>query len=248
MADERDAMLREMAKHRGLRLVKSRRRKPGGDFGRYGLADAKTGQDCFGIGKHGLEANADEIEDYLRRAAKADWKRSLRSAGKAAVRPKPKKREEPEQPAAPDPDPEPELEPELVVREARLAEADAIGALVGSAMSPAATRSVLKQLVQAGEAPLVAEQRGLVGCAAYHLIPTLQHGPIGRISLLLVQDEARRRGVGTRLLEAVEARLAERGCALVEAVGDIDLAGAQGFFRKRGYRRTSYRFAKPANQ
>ena len=69
MADEadkqRDLMLREMAQHRGFRLVKSRRRKPGGDFGRYGLADAKTGQDCFGIGKDGsLEASADEIEAH----------------------------------------------------------------------------------------------------------------------------------------------------------------------------------------
>ena len=53
-ARARDAMLREMAKHRGFKLVKSRRRKPGGDFGRFGLVDAKTGQDCFGIGKHGL--------------------------------------------------------------------------------------------------------------------------------------------------------------------------------------------------
>ena len=37
-----DAMLRAMAQVRGLKLVKSRRRKPGGDFGRYGLKDAKT--------------------------------------------------------------------------------------------------------------------------------------------------------------------------------------------------------------
>jgi hypothetical protein len=98
MPDPRDEMLRDMAAHRGLRLVRSRRRKPGGDFGRYGLTDIKTGQDCFGIGKDGLEATADEIEDYLRRGAVADWKRSLGLAGKAAAdaKPKPKKREEPE--------------------------------------------------------------------------------------------------------------------------------------------------------
>jgi hypothetical protein len=43
MADPRDEMLREMAKHRGLRLIRSRRRKPGGDFGRKGHTDIKTG-------------------------------------------------------------------------------------------------------------------------------------------------------------------------------------------------------------
>src|SRR4051794_6936093 len=32
MADERDEALRAMALHRGLKLRKSRRRKPGGDF------------------------------------------------------------------------------------------------------------------------------------------------------------------------------------------------------------------------
>ena len=256
MADERDQMLRDMAAHRGLKLVKSRRRKPGGDFGRYGLTDAKTGQDCFGIGKSGLEATADEIEDYLRRGAKADWKRSLGSAGKAAAKAKPKKR--PEAPAPPPnrryraskpeperkPAPEREPEPKLVIREARATDAEPIAELLGLPIGD--VKPALRQLVQAGEAPFVAEERGIVGCAAWHLVPSLQHGAIGRITLLRVAEETRRRGIGARLVEAVEARLAERGCAIFEAVSDIDLANAHGFFRRLGYERTSYRFAKPS--
>jgi N-acetylglutamate synthase-like GNAT family acetyltransferase len=249
MADPRDEMLRAMAAHRGLRLVKSRRRKPGGDFGRYGLTDAKTGQDCFGIGKDGLEATAKEIEDYLRRGAKADWKRSLGAAGKAAAKAKPKKRTrppEPEPPPRPEPEPEPEPEPppEPVVREATASDADAIAALLG--LAPAEARAALRQLVQAGEPPLVAEQDGIIGCAAWHIMPTLQHGLVGRITLLRVADEARRRGVGTTLVEAIEARLADRGRTLIEAVSDIDLDNAHGFFRRLGYERTGYRFARPA--
>ena len=47
---EQDDALREMAANRGCKLVKSRRRKPGGDFGRYGLKDAKSGNEVLGFG------------------------------------------------------------------------------------------------------------------------------------------------------------------------------------------------------
>jgi ribosomal protein S18 acetylase RimI-like enzyme len=258
MADPRDEMLKAMAAHRGLKLAKSRRRKPGGDFGRYGLTDAKTGQDCFGIGKGGLEATADDIEDYLRRGAKADWKRSLGAAGQAARTAKPKKRREkaepepgprqpepdpePEPEPEHEPEPEPEPEPELMIREAKAVDAEALASVLE--LPPAEVKAALRHLLQAGEPPLVAEQGGIVGCAAWHLMPTLRHSPIGRITLLTVAPQARRRGVATSLVEAVEARLAERGCALFEAVSDIDLDNAHGFLRRLGYKRTSYRFAK----
>lgn len=91
MPDETTERLREMATHRGLKLVSSRRRKPGGDFGRYGLHDAK-GAPVFGIGKDGLTASAREIEDYLRGAASNAWSKS---AGSAKARPKPKAKVEP---------------------------------------------------------------------------------------------------------------------------------------------------------
>jgi hypothetical protein len=72
-----DKMLREMAQVRGLRLVKSRRRKPGGDFGRYGLKDAGSGKPCFGIGERGLTASVAEIEGFLRDRIKSDWQNSV---------------------------------------------------------------------------------------------------------------------------------------------------------------------------
>ena len=120
-------------------------------------------------------------------------------------------------------------------------EAEALAALIGA--DAAELRAALRQLVQAGEAPIVAERGALIGCAAWHVMPTLR-GAAGRITLLVVADGERRRGVGTALLADVEARLAERGCAIAEAVSDIDLANAHGFFRKQGYERTSYRFRK----
>jgi mannose-6-phosphate isomerase-like protein (cupin superfamily) len=83
---EKDDPLREMAAHRGLKLVKSRRRKAGGDFGLYGLRDA-TGAPVFGIDADRLTATSAEIEDYLRGAVRATWGKS---AGSVKARPKPK--------------------------------------------------------------------------------------------------------------------------------------------------------------
>ena len=77
---ERDRELRQMASVRGFKLVKSRRRTPGrGDYGRYGLSDAKTDEPCFGFGKRGLTATSDEIVAWLEGQTEAGWRNSLRS-------------------------------------------------------------------------------------------------------------------------------------------------------------------------
>ena len=102
MANEATDRLREMAAHRGLKLVASRRRKPGGDFGKYGLNDA-AGEPVFGVGEDGLEASAEEIEDYLRGATSNAWSKSAGSAKPRKAKPKPA-------PPPPKPKPLPKLE------------------------------------------------------------------------------------------------------------------------------------------
>ena len=104
MADEQDETLREMARHRGLKLQKSRRRKPGGDFGRYGLVDPAGGA-VFGVGDNGLEASAEDVEAWLRDAARATWKSS---AGVVKARKKEASEPRPELAAVPKPKPQPE--------------------------------------------------------------------------------------------------------------------------------------------
>ena len=95
--------LREMAAHRGFKLVASRRRKPGGDFGRFGLKDA-GGKPVFGIAKDGLTASAAEIEDYLRGSASRAWGSSAKAI-KARPVPKPT--------PAPKPKPKPRFKPKV---------------------------------------------------------------------------------------------------------------------------------------
>lgn len=95
MASEGDEELRASARNRGLKLIKSRRRKAGGDFGKYGLTDAK-GKELLGFGKSGLTASAEEIEDYLRGSMRSDWKEAAKGlpkrkpVPKAKTEPKPK--------------------------------------------------------------------------------------------------------------------------------------------------------------
>ena len=80
-----DQKLREMAEHRGFKLVKSRKRKPGtGDFGKFGLTQG-DGKPLLGMGKDGLTASADDIEAYLRNGSVSTWKASAESASARTV-------------------------------------------------------------------------------------------------------------------------------------------------------------------
>lgn len=263
MADkDQDAMLREMARHRGFRLVKSRRRKQGGDRGKFGLTDAGTGKKCFGFGEKGLTAAAGEIESYLRNAELSTWKESVGSAKRRAPKaaqspveaeaPARRKRkaskEKPAPPPAAKPKPKPEPEPELRIRTVRKSDAEALAGLLaelGDRPDAKAVAARLAALARTGPPVLVAERGGLVGCAAWHVVTALHRPPLGRLTMVAVARDARRQGIGRALVEAAEAGMRDRGCGLFEAVSDIDFSGAQGFFRKLGYQKTGYRFAKP---
>ncbi|MFL6858419.1 MAG: GNAT family N-acetyltransferase [Allosphingosinicella sp.] len=239
-----DDWLRDMAANRGCRLVKSRRRKPGGDYGRYGLRDPKTGQDVYGFGADGLTATAEEIEAYLRGGLAASWKQSLRASPEV---PRPAKARR-KAPPPPPPAPPPPAKPRLEVREAAPRDADAISALLGALGFPTPAADVKRRLAalrKSGEPPLVADEGGAIGLLAWHVTPVLHRpAPVGRVTLMVVAEKARGRGVGAALLAEAEAQLSAAGCGLVEVTSNIELGGAHAFYRAQGYERTSYRFAK----
>jgi len=234
--------LREAAANRGLKLVRSQVRTPGkGDYGRFGLTDA-SGARLLGFGKSGLTATAEEIEAYLHKGLEADWKSSLRAAG-AKAPPRSRKR------APAEPEPEPEAEPEpLSVRPARPADAGAIAALVSALGFKSAPGDIVERLAslkKGREAPLVAEQGEVVGVLAWHVTPVLHRPkPVGRITMMVVAEGERRRGVGRALAEAACEAMRAKGCGLIEVTSNFDLSGAHGFYRRLGFERTSYRFAK----
>jgi N-acetylglutamate synthase-like GNAT family acetyltransferase len=265
---ETDDSLREMAVNRGCRLQKSRRRKPGGDFGRYGLKDAKSGDEIFGFGPKGFTATADEIRTFLRGGAVAGWKSSLRAAGKRPAKSaksgiEAPSSDRPEKPKAAKNLKEPEgaevpkrakapKAPEslkLVIRDARPSDAEAIARLLGSLGYDMAGNDVSRRLTKLrkkDEPVLVADRGGIVGCLSWHVTPVIHRPrPVGRITMMVVAEEMRGQGVGAALVEAAEARLRKEGCGLVEVTSNMKRMRAHDFYGSLGFERTSYRFIKP---
>lgn len=299
-----DQELRDMAEHRGLKLVKSRRRKPGvGDYGKFGLIDA-AGKPLLGIGAQGLEASAQDIETYLRAGAASTWKASAEStparpASKArpagrndggdqnlesAIRPRSKRRsgELPEplsgisksrtkaegqprnrhkpaakvvarvssasRPSDPRSDPAPVPKPKLFIRPAQAADAEALVPLVrqlsGARLDELGVARNLKAALKAEVGMAVAEFGEIVGCCAWAAIPTIQHGLVGRLTLLLVAQAHRRKGIATALVDEAVTSLRKKGCTRLEAMSDIDVKNAHNFFRTLKFEQTSYRFAR----
>ena len=146
-----DDALREMAANRGCRLVRSRVRTPGkGNYGKFGLKDAKTGKAVLGVGKTGLTATAEEVETYLRGGAASAWKSSV---GTAPV----KKKVE----ARPVPAPEPKAEPKLAIRDVRPKDIDALVALIvalGYEVTAADLRQCLAVLRREAQEPGIRRQ------------------------------------------------------------------------------------------
>jgi len=69
--------LAELARNRGLKLVRSRVRTPTKRrFGKLGLEDAR-GTALLGIDEKGPSAKPDEIEKYLRSLDESAWEASL---------------------------------------------------------------------------------------------------------------------------------------------------------------------------
>jgi ribosomal protein S18 acetylase RimI-like enzyme len=137
---------------------------------------------------------------------------------------------------------------QVSIRFATPADAAALARLIselGFASTAEQIERRLPILFSTSEAPLVADEAGLVGCLTWHVTPVLHRpGPVGRITMLIVANAWRGRGVGRGLVAAAEAELRMRGCALVEITSNLKLESAHKFYKALGYEVTSLRFAK----
>jgi N-acetylglutamate synthase-like GNAT family acetyltransferase len=276
-----DDELREAARNRGLRLIKSRRRKAGvGDYGKFGLADLK-GQALFGIDPEGtLTASAQDVASYLRKGAASTWARSAevtptnpkpdlsrkRVADAPAAKPKqargatprphaaPARAKPPRSPAsrrskgtdkrAAQESPIPPAR-QLVFRQARKGDAAAIAKLsklAGGDVDDGQIEARIVTALRARQPLLVAEQAGVIAVLHGLVLTAVHHAPVGRITLIVVAEGERRKGIGGRLLDEATAAFARAGCSRIEAMSEIAVRNANGFFRSTGFVQASYRF------
>ncbi|HUP67001.1 MAG TPA: GNAT family N-acetyltransferase [Sphingomicrobium sp.] len=243
--------LAEMARNRGLKLVKSRVRTPGKRrFGKVGLTDLK-GKSVFGMDSKGPVGNPEDIENYLRNLGASDWGASLDVAVLPRKR-KPSKiapANDPEPPRERKPAPKPKPEPVLAIREAKPADARAISQLIDYLGHPLAEKHVKKNLTALSklkQLPLVATlNKQVVALCGLSLMATVHRdAPVGRISTLVVSKEAQGGGIGRMLVEEAEKRLKKAGCKILEVTSNDRRPAAHAFYRHLGYERTSLRFMK----
>jgi ribosomal protein S18 acetylase RimI-like enzyme len=152
--------------------------------------------------------------------------------------------------AAPKPGPAhgPAREPGLVLRDARPGDAEAIAALIAALGYEAKTADIGRRLAalgKTGQQAVVAEKGNVLGVLTTSMMIVLHRPkPVGRISMLVVAEDARGAGIGAALVAEAEKRLAAKGCGLVEVTSNRRRLPAHAFYERLGYERTSYRFAK----
>jgi predicted N-acetyltransferase YhbS len=96
-----------------------------------------------------------------------------------------------------------------------------------------------------GRQVLVAELEGrVVGCLSTSMMRVLHRPkPVGRISMMVVDEALRGQGIGKALVRAAERALHDAGCGLVEVTSHLRRTGAHAFYEHLGYERASLRFA-----
>lgn len=136
----------------------------------------------------------------------------------------------------------------MSVRRAGAADAAAVAALLaelGYATAPADVERRLAGLERS--VALVAELDGAIaGALTLAMVPVL-HEPGGwcRITMLVVAERARRRGVARALVAEAEAIARAGGCVRIEVTSALHRDGAHEFYRDMGYGQVSEHFLKP---
>lgn len=136
-----------------------------------------------------------------------------------------------------------------MIRAAEPSDSEALARLIGQLGYDASAGEVAERLaaIEAeGRVVLVAELGGaVIGCLSTSVMRVLHRpAPVGRISMMVVDEAHRSRGIGAELVRAAEAALAAQGCYMVEVTSHVRRADAHRFYERLGYEKTSVRLAR----
>ena len=137
----------------------------------------------------------------------------------------------------------------LAIRSAEPRDHATLAALIGQLGYTATAGEVADRLADMeaeGLLVLVAELGGaVVGCLSTSIMRVLHRpAPVGRISMMVVEETLRGRGIGAELVRAAERELAARGCRMIEVTSNARRTEAHRFYERLYYERTSVRLAK----
>lgn len=116
---------------------------------------------------------------------------------------------------------------------------------LGYAAKPAELSARLLQEEPAREVLLACVGTEVQGVLVWHALQPLHVAPAwGLISALVIDEEARGKGVGALLLAAAEARALDVGCSQLELSSSLKREGAHRFYLAQGYLERPKRFVK----
>jgi ribosomal protein S18 acetylase RimI-like enzyme len=136
------------------------------------------------------------------------------------------------------------------VREAEPGDLAAITDLVGQLGYPSEQAAVAGRLERLASDPsswvyVAVDGERVVGLAAVHTMPVLERDdPTARITAMVVDEAARRSGVGRALLERLEGRARAEGCARIYLTTRCERESAAAFYRRMRFEDTSLRLVK----
>jgi GNAT superfamily N-acetyltransferase len=138
----------------------------------------------------------------------------------------------------------------LEIRAATVADASGLAELLGHAGVPVGPRSVSGRLDalrhETGTVLIALEWGPPSGIVELHWYRTLeQDQPTAQITMLLVDPDARRRGIGRLLVKAASQAARVAGCDALELLATAERADLHGFCQNTGFVETGRHFRRP---
>lgn len=130
------------------------------------------------------------------------------------------------------------------------ADADAAARLLGQLGYPASTPAVETRIRRAAAAQVEsvaaeASDGRLIGLGSMHRIQLLtEDGPLALLTSLVVDEQARRSGVGRALVERLCARARELGCARITLTTHVRRSDAHAFYERLGFELNGRRYVR----